>query len=65
LSDLGLPAEFTSQTPEVCVVDGATGMLLDAGKCTIVADPPGNDEFAPAPPVVNIRGHHQRPHSAL
>ena len=49
----GLPVGFSSLAPEVCTVNGATGLVnnLKAGTCVIAADQPGNNDFAPAPQV--------------
>jgi len=48
----GLPVQFASITPLVCMVFGSTVTLLAAGTCTITATQPGNDSFAPALPVM-------------
>jgi hypothetical protein len=42
---------FSTLTPEVCTVNGSTGLVnnLKAGTCLIAADQPGNNDFAPAP----------------
>ena len=49
----GLPVSYSSLAPEVCTVNGATGLVnnLKAGTCLIAADQPGNNDFAPAPQV--------------
>ena len=47
----GLTVIFTSTTPAVCTVAGATASLLTAGTCTIQADQPGNATYAAAPTV--------------
>jgi hypothetical protein len=47
----GLPVTFTSPTPAVCEVAGATVTLNGAGACTIGALQAGNSSFAAAPPV--------------
>ncbi|HAM21182.1 MAG TPA: hypothetical protein DCQ04_02710, partial [Actinobacteria bacterium] len=47
----GLTVTFTSQTPSVCAVSGATAQLLTSGICTITAEQAGNANFSAAPPV--------------
>jgi DNA-binding beta-propeller fold protein YncE len=47
----GLAVSFSSTTPGICTVSGATASLLAAGNCTIVASQSGNAQYAPAPPV--------------
>ena len=44
----GLPATFSSTTPSVCAVSGATVTIQSIGLCTIVARQPGNDNFSAA-----------------
>ncbi|ARU04771.1 hypothetical protein CCO03_08850 [Comamonas serinivorans] len=39
----GLPVTYSSLTPSVCTVTGATVTPLAAGVCTIAADQPGGD----------------------
>jgi outer membrane protein OmpA-like peptidoglycan-associated protein len=51
-ADSGLPVTVTSQTPEVCSVDGTEVLALAAGDCVLQADQPGDDLYAPAAPVV-------------
>ncbi len=46
-----LPVSFSSQTPSVCTVSGATVTLLTSGTCTIRAAQPGNASYAAATPV--------------
>ncbi len=48
----GLPVVFTSLTPKVCLVSGATARLLAVGTCRITANQPGNEMYAPAPQVL-------------
>jgi hypothetical protein len=52
----GLPVTYTSNTPTVCTISGATASLISAGKCSITATQPGlnaagNSEYFPAAPV--------------
>ncbi len=47
----GLPVYFTSTTPAVCSVSGATVTVLSAGSCSIQAVQPGNSAYSTAPPV--------------
>ena len=46
----GLPVIYSSLTTSVCTVDSSTGIVtgIASGTCTITADQPGNDHFAPA-----------------
>lgn len=48
----GLPVQFSSLTPAVCTVSGASVSLLAAGTCSIAADQPGDAAYAPAAQVV-------------
>jgi alpha-tubulin suppressor-like RCC1 family protein len=48
----GLAVTFGSSTPDICSVSGNTVTGVTAGNCTITADQPGNDTFAPAAQVV-------------
>jgi hypothetical protein len=48
----GLSVTFGSSTPDICSVSGNTVTGVTAGTCTITADQPGNDTFAPAAQVV-------------
>lgn len=50
LASSGLAVTYASQTPEVCSVDPATGLVQAqaAGHCVIAASQPGNAHFAPA-----------------
>lgn len=50
-SSSGLPVAFSSSTPAVCGVSGATVTLLGAGTCTVAANQGGNTSYAPAPQV--------------
>ena len=45
----GLAVSFTSQTPSVCTVSGATVTGIAAGSCTIAADQAGNTQYSAAP----------------
>jgi hypothetical protein len=47
----GLAVSFSSLTPSVCTVAGATVSVIGAGTCTIQATQGGNVDFGPAPPV--------------
>jgi len=47
----GLPVGFSSLTPFVCTVSGATVTLVLPGTCTIAADQAGNAAWLPAPQV--------------
>jgi hypothetical protein len=47
----GLAVSFTSTTPPVCTVAGATVTLVSAGTCTIQASQAGNGTYAAATPV--------------
>lgn len=47
----GLPVGFSSLTPSVCTVDGATVTLLTVGTCTIHAEQNGNASYLPAPSI--------------
>jgi hypothetical protein len=47
----GLAVGFTSTTPSVCTVSGATVTLGSPGTCTIQASQVGNGNYAPAPSV--------------
>ncbi len=44
----GLAVTFSSLTPSVCTVSGATVTAVTAGTCTIAADQTGNGSYAPA-----------------
>jgi hypothetical protein len=46
-----LPVTYTSVTPDVCTVSGATVSATAAGTCTIVASQPGDAQYAPADSV--------------
>ena len=48
----GLPVSFTSTTPAVCTVSGATVTLINPGTCAIQASQPGNAIFTGASPVI-------------
>src|SRR5437763_5565528 len=45
----GLAVSFSSGTPAVCAVSGATVSFNGAGSCTVLADQAGDGDFAPAP----------------
>jgi putative cell wall-binding protein len=47
----GLAVSFSSTTPSTCSVTGTTVHIEAAGSCTIQADQPGDDDYAPAPSV--------------
>src|SRR5215472_11164178 len=47
-----LPVTYTSSTPGVCTVSGATVTAAAAGTCIIVASQPGDGQYAPANPAV-------------
>ena len=45
----GLPVTFSSATPSVCTVSGATATLIAVGTCTINATQAGNSNYSAAP----------------
>jgi PKD repeat protein len=45
----GLAVSFSSATPAVCAVNGASVTFLAAGSCTIDANQSGSAEYSPAP----------------
>ncbi len=47
----GLPVDFHSTTPAVCLVSGSNATLVVEGLCSIQASQAGNSEYSPAPPV--------------
>lgn len=47
----GLPVTYTSATPAVCTVTGATVQVVGSGTCTIAASQDGNTYFTPATQV--------------
>jgi len=47
----GLPVVFTTGTPNVCSLSGATVTPVAAGTCSITASQPGNAVYAAAAPV--------------
>lgn len=49
VSSSGLPVTFTSSTPTVCTVNGATVTPISAGTCTIIASQTGDSSYDPAP----------------
>ena len=48
----GLAVSFTSTTPGICTVSGATATFVALGTCSIDANQPGNSTYAAAPQVV-------------
>ncbi len=48
----GLTVQMTSETPDVCTVDGFNVTMLKAGTCTLAADQPGDGQFDSATQVV-------------
>lgn len=50
-ADSTLPVSFTSQTPTVCSVSGASVTLVSIGRCTIQASQSGNTNYLSATPV--------------
>lgn len=46
-----LPVSYSSSTPEVCTVSGATVTLIKIGLCTITASQIGDATYKAAPPV--------------
>jgi len=44
----GLPAKFTSKTPDICTVSGNTMTKLANGMCVVIAEQEGNDYYLPA-----------------
>ena len=48
----GLLVSFSSVTPAVCTVAGATASLIAAGTCSIQASQPGNNVYAAATPAI-------------
>lgn len=46
-----LEVSFSSETSDVCVVDGSSVRFVDAGTCTVEAEQPGNGEYYAAPRV--------------
>jgi hypothetical protein len=48
----GLPVSFSSDTPAVCGVSGATVTINSAGTCTLDASEAGDTSFDPAPDVI-------------
>lgn len=47
----GLPVTFSSGSPAVCSVSGATVSFLSPGTCTLHANQAGNGSYSPAPQV--------------
>jgi hypothetical protein len=47
----GLPVTFSSATPSVCSLEGATVSFVAAGTCTVRANQTGNSNYDPAPEV--------------
>lgn len=54
----GLAVAYRSQTPAVCTVQAASGLVssLAVGTCTIAANQPGDSRWAPAPQAVQTLG---------
>ena len=54
-STSGLPVRYASLTPGLCSVDAASGRVtaLASGACLIVADQPGDGQWAAAPQVTS------------
>ena len=50
-ADSGLAVAFSSSTPDVCTVSGATATLHTVGTCTITGDQPGDATYSAAPSV--------------
>jgi hypothetical protein len=46
-----LPVTYTSSTPDVCTVSGATVAATAAGTCIIIASQPGDGQYSRADPV--------------
>jgi hypothetical protein len=46
-----LPVTYTSSTPDVCTVSGATVAATAADTCIIIASQPGDGQYTPATPV--------------
>ena len=59
----GLAVSFSSGTPAVCAVSGATVSFIGAGTCTIVANQPGDENYDPAPQATQSFGVAQAPAS--
>ncbi len=47
----GLAVSFSSQTPAVCTLEGATASFLAQGTCTIEANQAGSSNYKSAPPA--------------
>lgn len=47
----GLNVEYSSDTPDVCVIENGKVKILAAGDCSITATQPGNFDYLAAPPV--------------
>lgn len=45
----GNPVTFSSGSPDVCSVSGATVTFIKPGDCVIDANQTGNDKYSPAP----------------
>ena len=50
-TDSGLPVTYTSLTPGVCTISGATVTIVGVGTCTIQASQAGDENHDPAAPV--------------
>jgi sugar lactone lactonase YvrE len=51
IASSGLAVSFSSITPQVCTVAGATVTLVAVGTCTIQATQPGNADYSAATPA--------------
>ena len=47
----GLPVTYSTITPDVCTVSGASVTATQGGTCTITASQPGDGKYLPATPV--------------
>jgi Subtilase family len=52
----GLPVEFISGTPSVCILTGSAVSFVGAGACTIDAHQSGNAEYSEAPRIQQTFG---------
>jgi hypothetical protein len=49
IASSGLPVSFSSATPSVCALEGASVSFVGAGTCTVRANQPGNSNYEAAP----------------
>ena len=49
--DANIKLVFTTSTPSICIIEDDQVKLLAAGDCTVLANHPGTDLYAPAPEV--------------